>query len=261
VLSRLLECYETAAGILRAPSGALRAAGVAPALVARIVAAPRQRAATEAGLKSLERMGILPLPFLAPDYPQRLRTSPEPPLLLYVQGRWPLPPAASIAWSSNTPEHQHAIAGLFAGLRQLGIQTMTTALHLDILPGSDALGILPFGLLLARSRVPDPLRSAVTQGRATLLSVAPVNAPATPVLETIAEQTLIALADGLVMAGASHNHAVRPDLHHWRIGADGFIVPNRPEKNARGDTGTAIIARALGIRPLGESTVQQEPLW
>src|SRR3712207_2685922 len=72
LLRRLFERWTDAGSILRAPSSELRAVGVPPALVARLVAAPRQRGPTEAALRSLERMGIVPVPLLAPDYPQRL---------------------------------------------------------------------------------------------------------------------------------------------------------------------------------------------
>src|ERR687886_446256 len=49
LLRQLLARWETPAAILRAPSAALRAVGLAPALVARLVAAPRQRATAAAG--------------------------------------------------------------------------------------------------------------------------------------------------------------------------------------------------------------------
>src|SRR6478672_7787018 len=58
LLLRLRDRFQTPSAILQAPSSELRALGMSPGLVARIVAAPRQRAATEAGLRSLQRMGI-----------------------------------------------------------------------------------------------------------------------------------------------------------------------------------------------------------
>src|SRR3712207_5203801 len=85
LLQRLLQRWDDPGAILRAPSARLREAGVPAALVARIVAAPRQRGAVEAGLKSLARMGIVTIPLPAASFPSTLRSLPQPPLLLYIQ--------------------------------------------------------------------------------------------------------------------------------------------------------------------------------
>src|ERR687886_698766 len=69
-LRQRLARWGTPTAILHAPSAALREDGLSPALVARIVAAPRQRATTAAGLQSLQHLGIVPLPLLAPAYPE-----------------------------------------------------------------------------------------------------------------------------------------------------------------------------------------------
>ncbi len=103
LLRRLLERWPDASTILRAPSSELRATGVPPALISRIVAAPRQHAAIVAGIKSLHRMGIVSITYLSPTYPQRLRELAEPPLTLYVQGCWP-PKEPSITLVGQTDE-------------------------------------------------------------------------------------------------------------------------------------------------------------
>lgn len=265
-LLRLTERWSSPAAILRAQSSELRAAGLPPALVARIVAAPRQRSATEAGLKSLERMGITSIPLLASEYPRRLRDLPEPPLLLYAQGAWP-PPAPIVALHSPGPltDEPAADAGtLLLALGNLGVSTAAGSDHLELLSPNRSLAVLPFGLLLARSRVPDPLRGAATAGAATLLSITPVNAAATPSAEELARDVLIALADGLLVVGdALPAHALsRAELHCWTLGGDTPGPSPRSAKRLRpGEAGAQLIARALGLRGSGDTTVQQEHLW
>ncbi len=268
VLLQLVEHWPTPASILRAPSSELRALGLPPALVARVVAAPRQRPATEAGLKGLERMGIVPLPLLDPRYPERLRRLPAPPLLLHVQGGWP-PPAPALAFrraGELDDVRGQEMSELLSALAGLGIPLAAGGADLRLLPPNRSTAILPFGLLLARSRVPDGLRDAAMAGRSTLVSVGPVNAPATPPAEETAWHVLLALADGLLIVGGREAElpAVRPELHIWHIaaGETGGAAPTRTRRSLRGGVvGAAAIARALGVRASGETTVRQEQLW
>ena len=129
--------------------------------------------------------------------------------------------------------------------------------------GTGCLGVLPAGVLQARTQVPEALRTRVAAGAATLLSVAPITAPATPALEAAAAQVLQGLADGLVVAGRGEGLATaRPDLHQWHL---------RPAGTARagwqmqpipgGAAGAERIARALGLHAVGTAQVQQERVW
>jgi DNA processing protein len=265
LLARPIERWGTAAAILRAPSTDLRALGLPPALVARIVAAPRQRAATEAGLKSFERMGFIPVTYLGDDYPARLRQLPDPPLMLYIQGTWPIPPPiVALARTEARAEQDTApVSELLAALAERGIHVAAVYDDAALLPSSGSAALLPFGLLLARSRVRDSLREAATGGQSTLLSVAPINAPNTPAAEETARQTLIAIADGLIVAGEAPLAAAhgRAELHTWII-KDGPAEQSRRSKGLHaGAAGAETIARALGVRPAGDTTVRQERLW
>ena len=263
LLLRLLERWESAAAILQAPSSELRGAGLAPALVAKIVAAPRQRAATLASLKSLERMRIVPVPFLAPGYPARLRDLPNAPLLLYVQGKWPAAtPAVAFTSLDTGGERRQLVAQLLLSLARVGVACLATD-ELELLPADDSIALLGFGLLLSRHRIPEALRTTVGDDRATLISVAPINAQPAAGLAEVARSIMLALADGLLLAGAAipDPARLRPDLHVWSL--DPGIGPGgRTVKHIRpGEAGAQAIARSLGVRVAGSATVEQKQLW
>src|ERR687886_1916843 len=220
LLRQLLDRGAPPTAILQAPSAALREAGLAPALVARIVAAPRQQAAAAAGLQSLANLGIVPLPWLAPAYPERLREQPAAPLLLYVQGRWPpsSPTVAYVAAGALDEAGRAEVTALLAALHGWGISVLATGADLRLLPAAGSSGVLAAGRFVARSQVPEGLRTSVGAGIATLLSVAPLTAQATPALEAVAATVLQALADGLVVGGTGVAPTPgRADLHQWHL--------------------------------------------
>ncbi len=101
------------------------------------------------------------------------------------------------------------------------------------------------------------------KGAATLLSVAPLTAQATPALEAVAATVLQALADGLVVAGTGAGPApARPDLHHWQLRSGGAANVGQAARPIRGGAaGAARIARVLGLQAVGRGRVQQERLW
>ena len=265
LLRQLLDRWETPTAILQAPSAALREAGLAPALVARIVAAPRQQAAAAAGLQSLATLGIVPLPWLAPAYPARLRESPAAPLLLYVQGRWPPahPTVGYVTAGALDAAERAEVPVLLAALQAWGISVLATGSDVSLLPVAGSIAVLAAGMLLARSQVPAGLRTSVGEGTATLLSVAPLTAQATPALEAVAATVLQALADGVVVAGTGAGPApARPDLHHWQLRAGGAANVGHAARPIRGGVaGAERIARVLGLRAVGVARVQQERLW
>ena len=152
---------------------------------------------------------------------------------------------------------------LLAALQARGITVMAAAGDLGLLPEAECLGALPAGLLRARTEVPEALRTSVADGAATLLSVAPINAPATPELEAVAAQVLQVLADGLVVAGSGGGPAsARPDLHQWHLSTPGAARSGRQARGIRGGAaGAERIARALGMRSVGTALMQQERLW
>lgn len=258
LLRRLLERWQTPAAVLRAPSSDLRTYGLPPSLVARIVAAPRYRAATEAGLKSLERMNIRTVSFLDASYPRRLDYLDRPPLLLYAQGMWPPPaPVVALLLGAGRSETTGSYETLVAALRERGVAVAVDQTALDLVGTRLSLAVLPFGLLLARGRVPDVVYTAVAAEQATLLSITPVNAASVRSAETAARSALVTLVDGIVQAEQPAEAPVlRPDTHVWSI-ADGVVGKRlRPD-----ETGARIVARALGIRAAGEATMTQERLW
>ena len=123
--------------------------------------------------------------------------------------------------------------------------------------------MLPAGLLQARTQVPEALRTRVAAGAATLLSVAPITAPATSELEAAAAQVLQGLADGLVVAGRGEPLAsARPDLHQWHLRPAGTARAGRHMQPIPGGmAGAERIVRVLGLRAVGTTRVQQERLW
>ncbi len=261
LLRPLIERWGTPEAVVRAPSSELRSLGLPPAIVARVVAAPRQRAAAAAGLQSLERMGIQTISLLDDGYPRRLHDLPEPPLLLYAQGTWPVPsPCVAVLQPALPAESDEELAALVRAIHHLGAAVAAEHLSLALLPLSRGVGVVPFGLLLARSRVPDPLREAVAAGQATLLSVASVNAAPTVTAEELARHVLLTLADGIVLTKGAEIAlpTLRPDIHLWTLAgsSSGSIKRLRP-----GEAGARTIARAIGIRPAGDTQVTQERLW
>jgi predicted Rossmann fold nucleotide-binding protein DprA/Smf involved in DNA uptake len=264
-LRRLLARWETAAAILRAPSAELRAAGVPPATVARIVAAPRQQAATEAGIRSLERMGITSVPFLAPTYPQRLRDLDAPPLLLYVQGRWPTPaPSIALFGTAADETEAHMLKQILRELAGLHIGVLVGADGIESAPATHSVCVLGYGLLLARSRVPDAMHAAIKAGDATLVSVVPINAQSTPTSEATAVAVRAAWSDGVLLAAAVPPTSLdlRSATHCWSLPSQPPAEPSRfttlkPDLIAA----TRQIARALGVQRTATATVKQERLW
>lgn len=262
LLRRLVERWETPEGVVRAPASELRGLGVPPTVVARIVAAPRQRTATEAGLRSLQRMGISTLTVLDRAYPERLHRLPQPPLVLYIQGAWPPgTPGVALLSSAVLPEtQQNSARSLLAALVEQGVVVIAGGEAVDLLPPTRSLAALPFGLLLARGRVPDALREAAAAGSSTLVSVAPVNAQSSPVFAAHARALLLALPDGVIRAGDPLPELSfdRPELHKWVLPG----VETQPARTVRKpETGAAEIVHALGLRPVGAGTAQQERLW
>jgi hypothetical protein len=207
----------------------------------------------------------VPLPLLAPAYPPRLREHPAAPLLLYVQGRWPstAPTVAYVTAGPLDDAGRAEVAELLAALQARGISVLATAGDLSLLPTPGSVGVLADGLLLARAQVPAALRTSVGAGGATLLSVAPLTARATPALEGVAAVVLQALAAGLVVAGSGAGPTpARPDLHQWQLSLAGAANVGRAARQLRGGAaGAERIARVLGLRQVGTARVQQERLW
>ena len=225
---------------------------------------PRQRATAAAGLQSLVHLGIVPLPLLAPAYPERLREQPAAPLLLYVQGRWPPPPptVGYVTAGALDEAGRAEVTELLAALQAWGISMLATGAELSLLPAAGSIGVLAAGLFVARSQVPEELRTNVGAGTATLLSVAPLTARATPALEAVAATVLQALADGLVVAGTGVAPApARADLHQWHLHPASAANRGRTAHPIRGAAGAERIARELGLREVGAVRVQQERLW
>ena len=280
LLQQLLAAAESPAAIMRLSSRVLRELGVAPTLVANIVAGPRQVPQVAAGLKGLRRLGILPLPWAAPSYPERLRDLSRPPLVVYAQGCWPPPSPLALVVSAGelSPKLGAAWLELIGGLQpQVGLAMVQDD------PGAAAtLGArrarllgLPFGLMLSRQRLPKPIWQAVADHQTTLLSISPPNAQPDPAMIERLPEALLALVSALVLVQPAEL-AAPPQLSAalQQLGLPGFIfgLAGRAPVDAAplaagmrrlraGKTGLRTLHTALGLRSAGADLVQQERLF
>jgi len=209
-------------------------------------------------------MGIRALTLLADDYPRSLLELSHPPLMLYVQGRWPFnqPAVTFDPGEKLDADRSNALVALLAALSIMSIGILSSADHLELLPATGSVAVLPFGLLLTRQRVPDLLREAALAGNSTLLSLAPVNAQATPKWEDAARQLLVKLADGIILADAAEVASPHPTIHQWHLRSGSVGRRSTLQRSIPGDeAGAQLIARSLGIRMSGTRIVQQERLW
>lgn len=280
LLQQLLAAAESPAAIMRLSSRVLRELGVAPALVANIVAGPRQVPQVAAGLKGLQRLGIVPLPWAAPSYPERLRELPQPPLVVYVQGCWPPPPALVLVIGAGelSPKLGAAWLSLVDALRpQVSLAAVQTDAPVPtVLAERDVqlLGV-PFGLMLSRQRLPKPLWQLVAARQTTLVSISPPNAQPDPAGAQRLPEVLLALTAALVLVQPAEDAA--PDLlcaTARALGLPGFIfgAAGRVPTNAAplppglrrlrpAGAGLRTLRLALGLRSSGADLVQQERLF
>ena len=272
LLQQLLGTFGSAAEILAASSGALRAAGVAPALVAKFVRGAREVSQVAGGLKGLQRLGITPLPLASSTYPERLRELRQPPLVVYVQGAWPLKQRhvallGSDVLAVEVAEAWRKLVGeVHAHVAFAAVQGASAA---DGVP----LGLLgvPFGLMLARQRLPQSIMRQVAEGSTTLVSTVPPNAQAAGVAATGAEATitdvLLALSDALVLLPPV-GPSIAPMLTSQTFGIPTFVfgtargetLPPRVRRLLPGKAGARSLRAALGLNITGTQTVQQERL-
>ncbi|MDP9313966.1 MAG: hypothetical protein M3R24_24330 [Chloroflexota bacterium] len=274
LLLQLLATVGSATAIMQLSSRALREQGVPPALVAKIVAGAREVPQVAAGLKGLQRLGIIPLPLAAPTYPQRLRDLQHPPMVVYVLGAWPVLEQLAVVVKPDafTAESGAAWAELSrSALSQLALAAFEPEIAPDA-PAPRLLGV-PFGLLLARQRLAPNVWQQVVQGATTLLSTAPPTAQLHSALAAAAIPCLPATVVGLsraVVVGTPHGAHAEPTLAAARsLGVPAFIwglapgaaLPPNVRRLRPGKAGARALAAALGITKTGAITVQQERLF
>ncbi len=260
---RLIEVFGSVEAVSRAPSHALRAAGAPPALVSRIVAGGRAVPQVAAGLKGLQRFGIVPLPLVSPDYPDRLRALPSPPLVLYAQGPWPiaqpvclvesagaLEPAVAEVWNTLQAATHHHVA--WAGCHESPVESLQ-------------LIVVPWGLLAARQRMTQERWRAISSGATTVLSpVAPTTQGDAAALDATTEM-LVALADAILLLPGARSERLIATAR--ALGRPVFaIAPPReslPPDVSRlwGVAAPRRLLRALGIHQGRDATAQQERLF
>lgn len=264
LMQQLRTHYGSAEAILRAPSKALREIGVAPGLVARMVAGTREVPRVAAGLKGYERLGIVPLPLLAPAYPDRLRELPNPPLVVYVQGQWPVTPplAFAIAPAEIVPPAAQQWRDLIQATHsQVGIAALDPLIGGEVLP---RLIGLPYGLMLTRQRVLANILKAVASGTTTLISIAAPNAPSSEV-DPLLIATLLALADALVLLAPPPDDTLSEAAR--KRGLPAFLLdPKAPlpagvRRLRTGKPGIRAFRAALGVHVAGAETARQERLF
>ncbi|MBV9791798.1 MAG: hypothetical protein JOZ51_26650 [Chloroflexi bacterium] len=270
LLALLLASFESADAVMRASSGSLRALGVTPRLVAQIVAGPRQVAHVAAGLKGLQRLGIVPLPFGAPGYPERLQSLPEPPLVVYVQGQWPLDQPLTLLLPPTEPEPK--VIEQWTAIRDVlsahvGFGLLANGAQPELVTPR-LLGV-PHGLMLARQRLPAELWKLVTAKRCTLISVSAPTAQPDPAAAPAIARTLAALSDAIVAllpTSAEHDDllvaaraasvpvfALAPTVR--------TPIPASTRRLRAGKSGLRTLSSALGVHLDGPAAVQQERLF
>jgi DNA processing protein len=270
LLNPLLAAFGSADAILRASSGALRKLGVAPALVAQIVAGPRQIAHVAAGLKGLRRLGIVPLPFAAPGYPDRLKTLSDPPLVVYVQGAWPLPQRCMLVVPPSEPEPKVAQqwAELAAAFQPHVAFASLAAMSIPDLLKPQLLAV-PYGLMLARQRLPKELSKQVAAGSCTLISACPPTAQPDPSALQQTSRMLVTLADTLVLLLPVPAEAEDLVATARSVNVPVFAVaataraplPPQASRLRSSKSGMRALSAALGVHLDGATTVQQERLF
>lgn len=270
LLTQLLAVFGSADAVLRASSGALRTAGVTPVLVAQIVAGPRQIAHVTAGLKGLQRLGIVPLPFAAPTYPARLKALAEPPLVVYVKGQWPLSqPFALVVPPSEAEPRVVAQWTELASVLQphIGFGALLQGTELDLVKPS-VLGV-SHGLMLARQRLPQALWQQVTAGHCTLIATSAPTAQPDPAASRMTYRALVALADVLVtlLPQSDDLDDVIATAHTVSVPMFGVApttrapLPPQMRRLRPGKPGLRALSTALGVHLDGAATIQQERLF
>lgn len=270
LLKLLLASFESADAVMRASSGSLRALGVTPRLVAQIVAGPRQVAYVAAGLKGLQRLGILPLPLASPGYPERLQALPEPPLVVYVQGEWPLVQPLTLLLPPTEPEPN--VIDQWTVLADaldahVGFALLANSAPPDLVTPT-LLGV-PHGLMLARQRLPQELWKLVTAKRCTLISASAPTAQPDPATAPSVSRVLAALSDAIVVllpTGAEHDDLLATARS---ISVPAFAlaptprapVPPHTRRLRAGKSGIRSLSAALGVHLDGTAAVQQERLF
>lgn len=266
---RVLAVAGSSDAILRMPSRLLRESGVPASLVVRIVAGAREVPRVEAGLRGWQRLGITPLPLLSPGYPQPLHALADPPLVVYVQGRWPLaaPLCCVVGGAALNDRVAAAWRDLVAAAHpSIGFALTQPALTFDVPPR--LLG-LPFGLMLARSRLSSELWQGVGSGNTTLIAIAPPTAQPDPHMIAALDRTLIALSAALVMLPSLPDpiddliaSARAANVPVWACGLPPKSdLPAGARKLGAGKAGARTLLRRLGVGSAGGETVQQERLF
>jgi|GEM_PF-6745417 len=256
--------------VMRAPSSVLRGCGVAPALIAQVVAGPRQLPHVLVGLKAWQRLGIVPIPLVASSYPQRLRALPNPPLVIYLQGRWPLDqPLVYVAGHAALDEH--GLAGWSTLSQLLQPQVGFTAGDSQLTAGSvpPTLVGLSYGLMLARARLAADLMRRTAAGTTTLISVSSPTAQPDPLAASGVTTALVALSDAAVLlpaalpdAAAVLDAARVVNIPVFAFGAAARTpLPNGVRRLRSGKSGLHTLRRLLGVHDLGSDAVQQERLF
>ena len=274
LLIQLLAALGSAPAIMQTSSRVLREHGVPPVLIAKIVAGSREVPQVAAGLKGLQRLGIVPLPLASPTYPQRLLDLQQPPMVVYVLGSWPVlePLALAVGPDEAEGELQGAWSEFVrSALPQLGFAGLEAALAADD-TAPRLLGV-PFGLMLARQRLPPIVWRQVERGATTLLATAPPTAQPQSVAATAAmpslRAALVGLSGALVIAAPMAELADALLAMARTLGVPAFLFGQPPRvplppgvrRLRPGKAGARSLGTALGIKVAGTQTVQQERLF
>lgn len=241
LINRLVRQAGSAAAVFGQVNSVAALAGIGPRLREVLtdrgqVAAARQRAHDE--VQRLDRLGVSLLSLSCPDYPQALRTIPDPPALLYCRGDLSLlssPTVALIGSRAATEYGQRVAARLAAELAPLGLTVVSgaaygidAAAHRGALrSGGGTIAVLGCGVdvVYPRSHA-DLFREIMAQG--LLLSEYPLGTPPEGFRFPARNRIISGLARGVVVVEATEKSG---SLITARLaldqGREVFAVPGR----------------------------------
>lgn len=198
---------------VRRPSELRRTDAAVPlGLQARLRAASLWESA-ERCLRDSVRRGYRVVPIVDPTYPPLLRAIESPPILLWTQGRWPLPeaPLLGVVGSRRATVYgKNVVRFLLEPLVAAGVGVISgmavgvdaAAHQLCIEKGGYTAAVLGHGLNVTYPREHRTLRERLLQAGGTLISEYPPDTPPRPELFPIRNRVISGLTPGVLVVEA-----------------------------------------------------------
>ena len=232
----LLEKFGSPSGCFAASKRALESFGIKPEIIEELKSdEPRERAARE--LEALRRMGAAVLALSDPSYPDLLRETYDPPIVLYCLGdpaRAFAQPSVAIVGSRHCSTYGRNVSGMLG--RELGERGVTivsglargidTAAHRGALEGGGiTLAVMGTGLDLIYPKENRKLSEEIAiQG--ALLTEFPLGSPPLPQNFPFRNRVISGMTLGvLVVEGAERSGSLITARMAYEQGRDVFAVP------------------------------------